>query len=1188
MAFSSTSSLPVLHRLRSASVPVSYEDSFPSCPGQGQTGLIDMFRKGLALKTDHSRSLLGKALVKALVADVSSTGSRRQRVGLRCRCSATSPGSFGPQQGNVSTGASPDPENDNDVESAERQKIFNRIAPVYDQLNDWLSLGQHHSWKKMTVKWSRASRGHSALDICCGSGDLAFLLADAVGPHGLVVGLDFAAEQLAVASQRAEESALHSRLRWVQGDALMLPFGDEEFDAVTMGYGLRNVTDLSRSLREIHRVLKKGCSAAILDFNNSTNVLTNSVQGFMLDRVVVPVASQFGLEEEYKYLRPSIERFPTGDKLVKLGRESGFASAAFYEIGFGFMGVLGTPLPDDATFPATSAPPSSRKSGRGQKTNPDKQASSDLAAGEGGSDDDTEGGKQQKKNWSLEERVALTRYMREDCTMMVATLPRQKHQRRSLRNACVARRMKVDGYPRSAEEVRKKGLISGSDVNVRNLALVVAHHLCDNGEWSCAIVVALCTLAMSQQHTARLWTRPSLCETEFLGVDLDRRISSHGTVVPGTSATTKTVQRRRLFPCKAQTQAQDKKISDSPPKTGERKAVGMKEVKDQGRVAKVPVSRIRNFSIIAHIDHGKSTLADRLLQQTGTVEQREMKEQFLDNMDLERERGITIKLQAARMQYVAKDGEVYCLNLIDTPGHVDFSYEVSRSLAACEGALLVVDASQGVEAQTLANVYLALENNLEIIPVLNKIDLPGADPDRVREEIEEMIGLDCREAILCSAKEGIGVDEILEAVVKKVPAPPETVDEPLRALIFDSYYDSYRGVIVYFRIIDGDVRKGDKILFMASGKEYVIDELGVLSPSQIPVDRLRAGEVGYIAASIRSVADARVGDTITHAGRKAAKMLPGYEEATPMVFCGLFPIDADQFPELREALEKLQLNDAALKFEPETSSAMGFGFRCGFLGLLHMEIVQERLEREYNLNLITTAPSVVYRVHTTSGDVIEVDNPAALPDAGKRQFIEEPYVRLEVITPKDYIGTLMELAQNRRGDFKELKYITTSRASIVYEVPLGEVVSDFFDQMKSRSKGYASMEYSMVGYRKNDLVKLDISINGDSVDPLATIVHRDKAYNVGRALTQKLKELIPRQMFKIPIQACIGTKVIASESISAMRKDVLAKCYGGDITRKKKLLKKQAEGKKRMKSVGRVDVPQDAFMAVLKLEKEVT
>jgi GTP-binding protein LepA len=600
----------------------------------------------------------------------------------------------------------------------------------------------------------------------------------------------------------------------------------------------------------------------------------------------------------------------------------------------------------------------------------------------------------------------------------------------------------------------------------------------------------------------------------------------------------------------------------------------------------VPAARIRNFCIIAHIDHGKSTLADRLLQTTGTVEQRQMKEQFLDNMDLERERGITIKLQAARMNYKAKDGQEYVLNLIDTPGHVDFSYEVSRSLVACEGALLVVDASQGVEAQTLANVYLALEHNLEIIPVLNKIDLPGAEPDRVVSEIEEIIGLDCSNAIQASAKEGIGIDEILESIVERVPPPQDTIDQPLRALIFDSYYDSYRGVIVYFRVMDGTLKKGDRIYLMVSGKEYDIDELGVLSPTQKQVDQLHAGEVGYLAASIRAVADARVGDTITLSAKKAAEPLPGYTEAKPMVFCGMFPIDADQFEDLREALEKLSLNDAALHYEPETSSAMGFGFRCGFLGLLHMEIVQERLEREYNLDLIITAPSVVYRVTTNKGEVLYIDNPSRLPAPNDREMIEEPYVQVEMITPETYVGTLMELSQNRRGVFKDMKYLTKGRTTLTYELPLAEVVTDFFDQMKSRSRGYASMEYHIIGYRENPLVKLDIMINGDPVDSLAMIVHRDKAYGVGRGMAEKLKELIPRHQFKVPIQASIGSKVIASEHIPALRKDVLAKCYGGDISRKKKLLQKQAKGKKRMKSLGTVDVPQEAFMAVLRLDQD--
>lgn len=597
----------------------------------------------------------------------------------------------------------------------------------------------------------------------------------------------------------------------------------------------------------------------------------------------------------------------------------------------------------------------------------------------------------------------------------------------------------------------------------------------------------------------------------------------------------------------------------------------------------VPVSRLRNFSIIAHIDHGKSTLADRLLQETGTVSDRDMKAQFLDSMDIERERGITIKLQAARMNYTAKDGEEYVLNLIDTPGHVDFTYEVSRSLAACEGALLVVDASQGVEAQTLANVYLALDNDLEIIPVLNKVDLPGADPERVKKEIEEVIGLDCSGAIMASAKQGIGITEILESIVYLVPPPEDKDEEPVRALIFDSYYDSYRGVIVYFRVMDGTIGKRDRIRLMASGKEYDIDELGVLAPTQKPVDELHSGEVGYISASIKSVEDARVGDTITLVKNSAAEPLEGYVEAKPVVFCGLFPTDSDQYEDLREALDKLRLNDAALQYEPETSSAMGFGFRCGFLGLLHMEIVQERLEREYNLDLITTAPSVIYKVTTITGEVVEVDNPSLLPDPQQRERIEEPYIRVEIITPEEFVGTLMELCQDRRGDFQDMKYLTPGRTTLIYELPLAEVVTDFFDQMKSRSRGYASMEYHLIGYRANALVKLDVMINGDKVDPLAAIVHKDKAYYVGRALTEKLKELIPRHQFKVPIQASIGSRIIASESIPALRKDVLAKCYGGDISRKKKLLKKQAKGKKRMKSVGTVDVPQEAFMAVLKL-----
>jgi len=599
----------------------------------------------------------------------------------------------------------------------------------------------------------------------------------------------------------------------------------------------------------------------------------------------------------------------------------------------------------------------------------------------------------------------------------------------------------------------------------------------------------------------------------------------------------------------------------------------------------VPVSRIRNFCIIAHIDHGKSTLADRLLQDTGTVANRDMQEQFLDNMELERERGITIKLQAARMNYKAADGEEYVLNLIDTPGHVDFSYEVSRSLQACEGALLVVDASQGVEAQTLANVYMALENDPEIIPVLNKIDLPGADPDRIKEEIEAIIGLDCSNAISCSAKTGMGVPEILQTVVDRIPPPPDTVKEPTKALIFDSYYDPYRGVIVYFRVMSGSISRKDKVLLMASNKTYELDEVGIMAPDEQQVDELHAGEVGYLAASIKAVADARVGDTITLANEPADAALPGYAEAKPMVFCGLFPTEADQYPDLRESLHKLQLSDAALKFEPETSSAMGFGFRCGFLGLLHMEIVQERLEREYNLDLIVTAPSVIYNVNLTNGEQLLVDNPATLPDPQQRESIEEPYVRMEIYAPNEFNGALMGLCQERRGEYLNMKYITKERVTLIYELPLAEVVTDFFDQMKTRTQGYASMEYHLIGYRRNELVRLDVLINAERADPLTTIVHRDKAYNVGKGLVEKLKELIPRQQFKTPLQASIGSRIIASTSISAIRKDVLAKCYGGDISRKKKLLKKQAKGKKRMKAMGKVDVPQEAFMAVLKLNQ---
>ena len=599
----------------------------------------------------------------------------------------------------------------------------------------------------------------------------------------------------------------------------------------------------------------------------------------------------------------------------------------------------------------------------------------------------------------------------------------------------------------------------------------------------------------------------------------------------------------------------------------------------------IAVSKLRNFCIIAHIDHGKSTLADRLLQDTGPVSTRDMQDQFLDSMDLERERGITIKLQAARMKYKAKNNDDYVLNLIDTPGHVDFSYEVSRSLQACEGALLVVDASQGVEAQTLANVYLAIENNLEIIPVLNKVDLPGADPEKIKNEIEAIIGLDTSNAIHCSAKTGEGIEDILEAIVNDIPAPKDTTNMPTKALIFDSYYDPYRGVVVYFRIVSGSIRSKDKILLMASNKFYELDEIGIMAPDQQKVNDLHAGEVGYLAASIKSVADARVGDTITLFNAPATDVLPGYKEANPMVFCGLFPTDADQYPDLRESLEKLQLSDAALKYEPETSSAMGFGFRCGFLGLLHMEIVQERLEREYDLDLIVTAPSVIYKVNLNDGENIFIDNPSTIPDPQLRDSIEEPYVKMEIYAPNEFNGTLMGLCQERRGVFVDMKYITTDRVTLIYEIPLAEVVTDFFDQMKSRTQGYASMEYHLIGYRKNDLVRLDVLINSEKADPLTAIVHKDKAYGIGRGLVEKLKDLIPKQQFKIPIQASIGSRVIASESISALRKDVLSKCYGGDISRKKKLLKKQAKGKKRMKAMGKVDVPQEAFMAVLKLNQ---
>ncbi len=594
---------------------------------------------------------------------------------------------------------------------------------------------------------------------------------------------------------------------------------------------------------------------------------------------------------------------------------------------------------------------------------------------------------------------------------------------------------------------------------------------------------------------------------------------------------------------------------------------------------------IRNFSIIAHIDHGKSTLADRLLEYTKTIAKRDMQAQILDTMDIERERGITIKAQPARMEYVAQDGNNYILNLIDTPGHVDFGYEVSRSLAACEGALLVVDASQGVEAQTLANVHLAVENNLEIVPIINKIDLPSAEPERIRAEIEEVIGLDASHAVLASAKNYIGIEETLEAIVNFIPPPPDTAKERFRALVFDSYFESYRGIIVYFRVKDGEVRMGDKIRFMNNNTDFEVTELGVLRPQQFKVDKLGPGEVGYLAASIKDVATL-VGDTITHQDKPAKEALPGYRPAKPMVFAGLYPVDNEQYPDLREALEKLILNDSSLQYEPETSEALGFGFRCGFLGLLHMEIIQERLEREYDLQLITTAPSVVYRVTKTDGSVHMIENPAKLPEPTYREKIEEPYVTASVMVPNDFVGQIMELCQNRRGIFQDMKYLDPRRAMLHYELPLAEIITDFFDQLKSRSRGYASLDYHFHEYRESNLVKLDILIGGEPCDALSAIVHRERAASYGRLLAEKLKKLIPRQMFEVPIQAAIGGKIVARETVSAQRKDVLSKCYGGDISRKRKLLEKQKEGKKRMKSVGRVEIPQEAFMAVLKLEED--
>lgn len=596
-------------------------------------------------------------------------------------------------------------------------------------------------------------------------------------------------------------------------------------------------------------------------------------------------------------------------------------------------------------------------------------------------------------------------------------------------------------------------------------------------------------------------------------------------------------------------------------------------------------SHIRNFSIIAHIDHGKSTLADRILEMTDTVHERDMMAQILDTLDLERERGITIKLNAVQLLYKALDGETYTFHLIDTPGHVDFTYEVSRSLAACEGAVLVVDAAQGIEAQTLANVYLALDNNLEILPVINKIDLPAAQPEVVRHEIENVIGLDASEAPLISAKSGLNVRDVLEQVVKHVPAPTGNPNGPLKALVFDSIYDTYRGVICYVRIKDGSVKVGDSIHFMATGATYLVTELGVRTPREVKKNRLECGEVGWIAASIKSVKDVHVGDTITLSNDEAIEPLPGYRILNSMVFCGLYPVDANRYNDLREALEKLQLNDASLKYEAETSQALGFGFRCGFLGLLHMDVVQERLEREYNLTLIATAPSVVYHVYLTDGSMVVIDNPALLPDVQRIEHMEEPYVKATIMVPKEYIGAVMEIAQKKRGTYKDLIYIDPIRNSLVYELPLGEIVYDFFDKLKSATKGYASFDYEFIGYQESNLVRMDILINTEQVDALSLIVHREFAYQRGKIITEKLRKLIPRQQFEIPIQAAINHKIIARSEIKALRKNVLAKCYGGDISRKKKLLEKQKEGKKRMKQVGSVEVPQEAFMAVLSMDE---
>ena len=593
---------------------------------------------------------------------------------------------------------------------------------------------------------------------------------------------------------------------------------------------------------------------------------------------------------------------------------------------------------------------------------------------------------------------------------------------------------------------------------------------------------------------------------------------------------------------------------------------------------------IRNFSIVAHIDHGKSTLADRLLEATGTLTQREMEAQVLDNMELERERGITIKSQAARLVYRRDDGHEYILNLIDTPGHVDFTYEVSRSLAACEGALLVVDATQGIQAQTLANCYLALDNELEIAPVINKIDLPSSRADEVKQEIEDVIGIEAENAPMISAKTGLNIDQVLEEIVERLPAPEGDEDAPLKALIFDSYYDSYKGVVCYVRILDGVVKPGTKIKLMATDKVYDVVEVGVFTPRLFPIGELRAGDVGYVTASIKNVRDARVGDTITYADRPTAEALPGYKPAVPMVYSGIYPVDGAKYDELKEALEKLQINDAALNFEPETSIALGFGFRCGFLGLLHMEIIQERIEREFNLDIITTAPSVIYKVIKTDGEVLDITNPTNLPEPTEIDYMEEPVVKASIITPTDYVGAVMELCQERRGTYIDMQYMEETRAVITYDMPLNEIVYDFFDTLKSRTRGYASLDYEFKGYVQTELVKLDILLNGDVVDALSMIVPKERAYHKGRGIAEKLKEIIPRQMFEVPIQAAVGSKIIARETVKAMRKDVLAKCYGGDISRKKKLLEKQKEGKKRMRQVGSVEVPQEAFMAVLKVD----